>query len=59
MDDDWIYYTTTVSEQADKRPSLVLKSDGAPFEIERRKEPIGFLLKPRTGVLGQDAKETI
>jgi hypothetical protein len=46
MDDDWFYVTTVITEESRLRPSAVLKSDGTPFELERRKEPIGFILKP-------------
>lgn len=46
MNDDWYYISTTIIEQTDKRLSAVLKSDGTPFELEKRKEPIGFVLKP-------------
>ena len=46
MSGDWIYITTTVQESSVSRSSLVLKADGTPFELEKRKEPIGFILKP-------------
>lgn len=46
MDDDWFYTTTTVTEQCPTRPSTVLKADGEPFQLERKKEPIGFVLRP-------------
>jgi hypothetical protein len=46
MNDDWFYITTIVSESTSRRSSLVLKADGTPFELEKRKEPIGFVLKP-------------
>ena len=38
---------------------LCLKAMEHHSKLKEGKEPIGFLLKPRTGVLGQDAKETI
>lgn len=44
--DDWIYYTTSVTEQTGTRSSLVLRADGTPYELEKKKEPIGFVLKP-------------
>lgn len=44
--DDWFSYPHTVTEQQLKRVSLVLKADGTPYELERKKEPIGFVLKP-------------
>ena len=49
-------YTTTVSSKQIRDHHLCLKRWSTIQEIERRKEPIGFLLKLRTGVLGQDAK---
>lgn len=46
MNDDQFYITTLITEESRVRPSAVLKSDGTPFELERKKEPIGFVLKP-------------
>ena len=46
MNDDWYLYPTNIVERETSRPSVVLKSDGQPFYLEKRKEPIGFLLKP-------------
>lgn len=58
MSEDWFYVTTTVLSEGEPRPSMVLKGDGSPYYVERKKEKIGFDLKPRAGVLGQDARET-
>ncbi len=46
MGEDWIYVTTNVMVSEESRPSAVLRADGEPFYLERRKEPIGFVLKP-------------
>ncbi len=58
MSEDWFYVTTTIVEQENSRPSTVLRANGEPFYLERKKGRIGFDLKPRAGVLGQDARET-
>lgn len=46
MAEDWVYVTTTVLSEGDSRPSMVLRANGEPFYLEKRKEPIGFKLKP-------------
>jgi hypothetical protein len=46
MSDEWFYVTTTILASAESRPSSVLKADGEPYYVERRRQPIGFDLKP-------------
>ncbi len=46
MSDEWFYVTTTILASAESRPSSVLKADGKPYYLEKRKQPIGFVLKP-------------
>jgi hypothetical protein len=45
MNEDGVYITTRVTESFDVRPSMVLKADGEPYYIERKKEKIGFDLR--------------
>lgn len=45
-DEDWVHITTTVIQTERSRPSMVLRPDGEPYHVERRREPIGFVLRP-------------
>ncbi len=60
MSDEWFYFTTTILASAESRPSSVLKADGEPYYLEKRKQPIGFNLKPqqRERVLGGGSEKS-
>lgn len=46
MNEDWIYVTTTILSEEESRPSNVLRADGTPYYLERRKQRIGFDTRP-------------
>jgi hypothetical protein len=47
MDEDYNVYITNVLVEESARPSAVLKANGEPYYVERVKQPIGFILKPK------------
>ena len=47
-EDEGTCYKVTLFDQPTERSSLVLDTDGEPFVLKTKKNPIGFDLKPRS-----------